>query len=266
MKKSVIIKLVLSVGLLLFISKAASQNAEDEFNPYIDSKNSSPRHEQLECTVCHALVAEMDATGFSIFEKSDSCLVCHKWSTLQRTNLRSGFHDDIDRSCTDCHLFHNTQYLISDSLQFAFDYKNPDRRFQCLSCHFSQQDCRNLSEGHILAKYYFHSNAANTSVSPTEACLTCHSPGGTSPDLYSAESQPPDIIAVSSHPVGVSMVTSNTGSNMPVLLKDDPRIKLNKGVIECITCHSLVTGENLLADGFVDEKDLCLSCHSEAVL
>jgi predicted CXXCH cytochrome family protein len=143
-----------------------------------------------------------------------------------------------------------------------FDFDQPFLANHCANCHAGGQSVTNLSEGHVEAVQYYHSNAESLSqVSPSDACLTCHSIDQPSVPASAATSNAPRFFVHASHPYGISYQTKRGRGSLSTVLPTNADVTLVDGRIECQTCHSLTRNPRRAFLESTSEGDLCVACH-----
>ncbi len=215
-------------------------------------------HKGIDCSRCHPLLADLNApTSIPVIDAQ--CRECHTAQVLQRTSLLT-FHEDLSRACSDCHFFHRPDSIYAAGREFQIAARRPQLESICASCHGLGQDLLALSPGHKAAARLFHSELVGSGgLSPSEACLLCHSER--SRQNLDGYGEIPQFDGRHTHPTGVTMVTSapNEGSRIKPIV--DARVQLFEGKIECQTCHSLSAQTQFHLAGFSDRNELCRACH-----
>lgn len=235
--------------------------------PRIESTSASESpvasHFGIDCASCHAQVADVAGDDLGMPSYDAKCRNCH--TNLAQADMASSmtFHQNPTRPCSNCHSFHNTSEVVAGQRPFLIRFEQKTRFNQCRACHGPGEKLSALSEGHLVAAKLYHSDFKIVgSLTPSQACLTCHSERSTnSPELSPGMSVAPRFVDHASHPVGVQVVpgSGRDGNRIKALL--DPRLQLFGGRMECQTCHSLSSAlPNHLA-GFKDRDDLCRGCH-----
>lgn len=241
----------LAVPLIIVISLASPRAVS----------NRPGGHDEIACSQCHQLFASV-STSFQDIDLSVQCKRCHKVQAAGASDSPLTFHDDTERSCLTCHSFHHTEQVSARGRIFSFDFTSSRQQGQCFSCHGANQDLSALSSGHRRAAQVFHSDSRITAVlSPSEACLICHSQSRMASDATLNEMISPRFEEHGSHPVGMKV---RAGSGQPgnrIRSHIDGRIALFGGKIECQSCHSLSSSAPHRLVAFENESDLCRSCH-----
>lgn len=223
-------------------------------------------HAEVPCSDCHTLIARVGSDPADLANFSRRCVDCHGGKPDSPSSLGLAFHDTPDKTCIACHSFHDVERIRAGSRQFAFAFSNPVQRRQCLACHRNRNTIKSLSPGHREAVRIFHADFRFTGhLSSSETCLICHAEGGRVPDglSFSRDSVrfTPRFDAHGSHSVGIK-VTGGKGRPGNKIRGDiDPRLSLVDGRIECITCHSLASGQSFLLTAFETRDQLCRGCH-----
>ena len=216
-------------------------------------------HAKIDCADCHSLVASLDETAAAP-SPTRLCRSCHDLTGDKPVGLAAVFHENPNRSCGDCHLFHEPGMISASGNIFAPGQSaGPE---VCSACHDGSSRMDALSEGHRLAAGLYHSNyAAMSGLTPSESCLLCHS------EEQSITIDGLDAAAVPRfnrhrmHPVGPIERRADFRNGVRVRRELDPRLRLMGDRMECQTCHQLTaTTKNRLID-LGSPQALCLSCH-----
>jgi predicted CXXCH cytochrome family protein len=225
------------------------------------SQATSPAHQTLDCRQCHS--GSSARTGSTSPTVDDTrCRACHGKKLAAGADVL-GFHAKAGgRSCLGCHSFHepgtvttNRGTLVLDSLQNL----NTDH---CLSCHDGKGPLTALNEAHLAAARLYHEQAASLAeISPSQACLNCHS-NSAATSWQAAHGQ--DVLAFSehaTHPFEVEVVPGRGDFAHRIRKEIDPRIPLFEKRIQCQTCHQLTSDTEDLVVALPTTQDLCLGCH-----
>jgi predicted CXXCH cytochrome family protein len=237
------------------------------FLPRIEPGNAgeSPvaSHFNIDCASCHAQVADVTGDGLGMPSYDAKCRNCHtNLNQVDQTSALS-FHQNPSRPCSNCHSFHNPEEIVAGKRPFLIRFEQKSRFNQCRACHGAGENLSALSEGHLVAAKLFHSDFRIVGhLTPSQACLACHSERSTtSAELSSAMAVTPRFADHASHPVGVQVVPGSGRDGNRIRMQLDSRLQLFGGRMECQTCHSLSSSlPNHLA-GFKDRDDLCRGCH-----
>lgn len=219
-------------------------------------------HNELECSRCHALTASLESNGAGFSSAAEQCRTCHGPAGPEEESLEAAFHYSDSRACTDCHRFHETDVISAAGVEFKFDYSAAPLREHCRSCHDQSQSILELTVGHREASAVYHRDSRYfAGVSPSDACLYCHSTeAGTAPDIELSQN-PPRFEPSAGHMIGTGMTTAKSPGGFSEKLPEDSFVHLIEGRIECQSCHSLTADTGHLLAGTGQEEDVCLACH-----
>lgn len=217
-------------------------------------------HGSLDCARCHAAVATIGET-VEVPSTSSQCSSCHNRSSLN-ANTRLPFHFSNSRSCTECHSFHHPDMVSAGGSQFHLRFAPMGLQALCGSCHNSENELTNLSEGHRRAAQLYHSdNQLLTGLSASSACMVCHSSHSPNSDKSSLTQSPPPAFDDHSHPIGILVIPGSGRDGNRIRMTISSRIPRFGSRIECESCHSLnSTGQHLLV-GSMNSTELCQACH-----
>ena len=249
----------LSLVTLMVIILAPGTAAPAPVNPSPTAQEYST-HQAADCRQCHQR-AGTQATGARAVDDS-RCRSCHN-RQLTRRDDPLGFHASTGtRSCLSCHSFHEPGTVNTTRGTITLDSLADLNLDHCISCHDGTPSLENLNRAHQAAASLYHEQAASLKdMSPSQACLNCHS--NTSATTWQAAAGG-DVLAFSehaTHPFGVT-VSPGRGSYAHRIRKEiDARIPLFGGKIQCQTCHKLTSRQEDLIVAFPSTKDLCLGCH-----
>jgi predicted CXXCH cytochrome family protein len=216
-------------------------------------------HGGIDCALCHSLVASLEE-NFAVASPTQHCRSCHDVQAESPGGSAAAFHEDGNRSCGDCHRFHEPGMIEVQGSVFA-----PARSAgpeSCVACHDGGGSTAMLSEGHQLAAAMYHSNdPVLTGLNASESCLLCHAEG-VSARVASLETiDVPRFSRHRMHPVGEVKRQNEFRNGVKVRRVFDPQIRLHDNRIECYTCHQLASGtKNRLID-LGSPQALCLACH-----
>jgi len=222
-------------------------------------------HAELACTECHGFTRSGRAAATDPDGADRSCRSCHVLQKASHSASGHAFHDEADRSCLDCHLFHDVRSIKALDYRLSIDFGRASLQAICKSCHLPGEPPTARHDREGLAMDFFHSGHPELeTLSPSEACLVCHSSDSPSLTLAQPSSHAPQFRAHSSHPFGKVVHPGGKSSAMPVRQDIDSRILLFDRRIECQTCHRAGgSGEDLLVQ-FERREALCLGCHRKA--
>ncbi len=211
-------------------------------------------HLQVVCSGCHQ---RDEATG-------DPCRRCHALQDVDLEGVSQAFHADPTRGCTDCHSFHHPDTLNAGSDRFAFDFDNEALLDHCAGCHGAGLNLATISTGHQAARELYHSGSDLLArLSPSEACLTCHSRGAVLQQASLITERFPQFNEHGSHPYGVAVIPGMGRRSSQIRQELDPRIVLLSGRIECRTCHDLTNSDDDRLVRFETKYALCQGCHEQ---
>ncbi|PWB75579.1 hypothetical protein C3F09_02100 [candidate division GN15 bacterium] len=219
-------------------------------------------HEAAECSICHVAVADIDGADMAFIDASTRCRSCHlRLDELRNPKLT--FHADTSRRCLDCHTFHSPDEVTVGDRTFHAEAQRTAQRALCSSCHGEGEDVRMLSEGHRAAAGLYHSDyRILVGLSPSEACLICHSEQSRSEMVASLTTAPvPTFSRHGNHPTGISMSLGRQLAHSRMKSSPDSDIRLFNGRIECQTCHSLSSSAQFHLISGTDSNTLCRKCH-----
>jgi len=214
----------------------------------------SPRgHDNPDCRQCHMRTAEASTTA-------GDCRACHA-DQFRGLGDRLGFHGSGARErCLDCHRYHEpgTVRTSRGTVQLA-SLKDLDTG-HCYSCH-EGGNLAELNDAHLAAATLYHEGAASLqAVSPSEACLQCHS-NSRATEWQAAGGEVLSFSEHATHPFSIE-VQAGKGSFAHRIRQDiDPGIPLFAGRIECQSCHVLAGQQKDLVRTRSTPRELCLGCH-----
>jgi len=224
-------------------------------------KTTSP-HEQVDCTTCHVAVASVDGEVTPFIDPGTKCRNCH----IRLDDFASPaltFHNDYNRPCLDCHSYHSPDEVTVGDRNFHAKARQTSQRALCSSCHGEGENIKALSDGHRAAAGLFHSDyKLLAGISPSEACLLCHSEQLPSEEITAlASGATPTFSRHGTHPTGRQVVFGRQLANSRIRRAFDPDVRLFGGRIECQSCHSLSSASQYRLLAGTDENSLCLKCH-----
>ena len=239
---------LVGLGLLVHLSKAKDQAQ-------------SP-HQTADCTICHVTVADIGDQSFASFDPSAKCRSCHL-RLDSPSEPRLTFHIDENRRCLDCHIYHSPDEITVGDRTFQGASRRANRRALCASCHGVGEDPGRLSEGHRSAAGLYHSDyAVLAGLSPSEACMICHSDQSRSELVGSLSlTLTPTFSRHGNHPTGIPVILGRRFANSRLKASLDPDIRLFGGRIECQTCHSLSSTSEFHLIAGTDSNGICRKCH-----
>jgi len=217
-------------------------------------------HRRLDCRRCHQSIGTAESLQDSP-RIGALCVDCH---TTAPATAAAGlsFHAGRGRRCQSCHAFHDLDVVDTGLGQVSLAALDTATVAHCRSCHAAGADPTALSDGHRAAAVLYHEQAAQLrEVSPSAACLRCHSRGaatawtaGVKGDLILFEEH-------ASHPVGIAVTPGAATALSWIQPEIDPRLPLPGGRVECQTCHAITADTKDRLIPFARPKDLCLGCH-----
>jgi len=212
-------------------------------------------HARLACGTCHTggtLVGGVDVDRH--------CLACHA-GKLEFSRTRTTFHDQGDRHCGTCHVFHRPERLHVGDREFSYSFGDATVQDQCRSCHASGS-FRDVDAAHReAADVVYHTDRFDLgAMSPSQACLICHGRDGEGL-LDGLTSRPPRFDTHATHPFEVGVQPGSGRGAARIRDRIDPRLPRPGGRIACQTCHDLTAGRVDLLVPFDDPYALCLGCH-----
>ncbi len=221
-------------------------------------------HDDIACTDCHTLRADIGGGSLSGLTFRKECERCHAAKLTNGSGIPLNFHQGREKGCSECHSFHKTEKIAVAGNQFRVNFENSFQRAQCYSCHGPSEQLARLSPGHQAAAEIYHSDVKLLGrLSSSETCLICHS-DSRSPDSESLKRlvrQAPRFDEHGNHPVGIQVIPGQGEPGNKIRTELDPRIRLFNGRMECQTCHCLSTGKRYNLVTFSTQKDLCEACH-----
>lgn len=245
------------LGLLIFVLCTNSTvNAET-----LATTNPPPAHEKIDCRDCHLRATGQRATDSTTI-KDTRCRSCHE-KNLANGADPLGFHVNAGkRNCLGCHSFHDPGTVTTTRGTISVNSLGQLNTDHCLSCHDGKGSLAALNQAHLAAARLYHEQAASLlEISPSQACLNCHS-NSAATSWQVAHDQ--DLLSFSehaSHPFEVE-VEPGKGDFAHRIRKDiDPRITLFNQRIQCQTCHQITAETVDLVVAIPTTKDLCLGCH-----
>ncbi len=221
-------------------------------------------HDQTECLSCHSLRADAGSLLEPGVDFDRQCRKCHPEPPSTSVANDFGFHRDQDRSCLDCHSFHDRATIRASGQSFRLEYHNELLLFQCQTCHTKEGQGVRLSDGHRQAAILYHSDLPLlNSLSPSERCLICHSRGSTPLPIPEMAVAPPRFSEHASHPNGILVKPGQGNPGGRIKPQIDPDIILYKGRVECQSCHCLTSGNaDLSVTVAASSTQVCLKCHT----
>ncbi|MBD3163263.1 MAG: hypothetical protein GF346_12370 [Candidatus Eisenbacteria bacterium] len=230
--------------------------------PRVSSADGASAHEGIACGGCHgsgdAAVQRTSTTS----DPADVCRDCHDVQSAMPVRTMQVFHRDPERSCTDCHSFHRPERITAGGRRFAHVFGDARVADHCATCHENAATPAGLSVGHVAASAFYHDDSrALGRLTPSDACLACHSNRGSARETDFDGPAPPRFNKHASHPYGVRVVLGAGDRFNHIRDRLDPRIRLLDGKIECQTCHDLFSDENDRLVQFETKYELCRGCH-----
>ncbi len=221
----------------------------------------SQGHEQAQCSQCHSFDRDPGGSGYAAMNVDAACISCHAMGSGSTVD-RLGFHGQAGRRCTECHVFHEPTQMVTRVGKGLLPTTFSDSEGHCAACHSMDGDLSQISMGHREAAQLYHSGELNLELlSPSDACLACHS--------SSSNALPSDLIPMdtprftehASHSYGVAMLPGGEDPVLRIRNVLDPRIRLYDQQIECATCHRLTSQDEDLLVVFEQRYGLCQGCH-----
>jgi predicted CXXCH cytochrome family protein len=219
----------------------------------------TPTHQNMACVECHGMVASLDET-VTAPPPDQHCRLCHADAGEAGDRLSVVFHRDKSRSCSDCHLFHETNMINAAGNVFAPAQSGGPG--SCEACHDGNEEAAFTSEGHQLAARLYHSNFPEMiGLNASETCLLCHAEEQSEPIASLDPMAIPRFTRHVMHPIGPIKVAGGITGGGRIREVIDPRLRIFNGRIECHTCHQLSSAtKNRLVD-LGSPEALCLGCH-----
>lgn len=216
-------------------------------------------HQGVDCRRCHLQLADRQEAGLT---DPDRCRSCHPRQSVG-SDQDLGFHGAAAGGrCLECHTFHNPDRIATGLGEITLTALANLDRAHCGTCHQPDRDLAALSDAHQAAARLYHEQAgALQDLSPSQACLNCHSGTGATDWQGAAGGRVLAFSEHATHPFGVAVVPGRGDFAHRIRRELDPRIQLFDQQIQCQTCHNLTaTGPDLLV-AFPTSKALCLGCH-----
>jgi predicted CXXCH cytochrome family protein len=215
-------------------------------------------HSNMDCSVCHSLVASLDET--EVPSSTRSCRSCHGALSGSEDRLAAVFHRNQNRSCGDCHLFHETGMITAVGNVFAPTQSGGSEA--CAACHNETANTVALSPGHRLAAGLYHSNnPALAGLSASQTCLVCHADEQTVQVDGLELANIPRFSKHRMHPVGRVERHDEFRNGVRSRRSIDPRLSMYDDRIECSTCHQLTSVTKYRLIDLGSPRALCLGCH-----
>ena len=213
-----------------------------------------PGHASLDCASCHLGSARaVDDLGLA----DRSCARCHDPGPAP-----AGFHAGGPDRCTGCHSFHEPENLKAGGTPFAHAVGNDQVTRHCAACHAGANGPSGLTDGHRAATALYHGQPELLAqLTPSEACLLCHSRDDADPRLLALVDSPPRFHAHASHPNGAPVAAGGNGGGFDIRHQVDARLPLIDGRMECATCHDLTDDLPDRLVRFDTPMAMCLGCH-----
>ena len=218
-------------------------------------------HGAVACDTCHMRSTDTGSTRDMELAVSDRCVNCHGFE--QRADgLAAAFHSRGRRDCASCHSFHDPDELKVGETRFAHTFGDAAVGRHCVACHGGGKSLADLSEGHLAAKVLYHGGREGIAgLTPSEACLLCHSRHDADVTVLAAAPEPPRFAEHTSHPYGSLVSPGRVTGGYRIRRSIDPRIPLFDGAMECQSCHDIAAKNYDLLVRFDNKYDLCLGCH-----
>ena len=213
-------------------------------------------HQGEACGPCHLSVS-ISSESFKAPANAE-CLGCHQANQISK----GVFHASAQGRCVDCHNFHEPENITVSPSGTPQKLIGTTDGGHCQSCHDPRGTLSSLSSAHKAAANLYHNEADQLAyISPSQACLRCHSDVSGS----SWQTVPEDEILAfnthASHPYSIRVIPGQGNSTNWIREEIDPRLPLFDGVMECQTCHLLTANNDDLMVPFATKYDLCNGCH-----
>ncbi len=218
----------------------------------------TPRgHDNPDCRLCHMRTA---GTAASVRHDSGACRSCHPDLFHGRAE-GLGFHGPgAARRCLDCHSYHTPGTVRTTRGDLELASLKDLNLGHCQGCH-EGGNLAELSEAHLAAANLYHTQAHRLrDLSPSEACLQCHSESRAT-DWQEQGGQVLSFSEHATHPFGMEVVAGAGSFAHRIRRQPDPTIPLFEGRIECATCHQLAGQQKDRVRTAGSPRDLCLGCH-----
>ncbi len=239
-----------------------------KFTFHADSVSSGGRfddpHRDIPCTDCHPLRADVSSGGPVNRQFRQQCEKCHDPGAANLTGIPLNFHNSRERSCSECHSFHNTEQISLANSSFLVSFENSFQRGQCYCCHGPGENIKSLSPGHRAAAAIFHSDFAVLGrLSSSQTCLICHSDASALPvgEISQYAKGAPRFKEHGSHPVGVEVIPGTGKPGNAIIDPIGHKIQLFNNRMECSSCHSLSAGHTPFRLVYPTRNELCRACH-----
>ncbi len=223
-------------------------------------------HDQVRCGDCHGggayRKAAVQAAGPVAAAVSRRCAGCHD-GIAPIGDGGHAFHGQANRSCTECHSFHETDRLRAGDREFKVPLGDPGVQAHCQACHQPGTPLSLIDPGHrFAAESVYHDDSRDLArMSASDACLVCHDPAGAAVEMPRGAPAILQINTHASHPFGIRFSPGQGSGDRKIRHEIDPRLPLPNGKIECVTCHSIPGGAKDLMVPFEDPYAMCLGCH-----
>jgi len=215
-------------------------------------------HRETECAGCHSGGVSPQRAVAAVTQR---CTDCHDNSSLNKV---ADFHGNSGGRCLECHTFHEPSLsTVMAGLEKQIGTESMESG-HCQSCHNPRGNLANLSPAHRTAADLYHADASKLKgISPSQACLNCHSNRSSSD--WQEKTAGAEIVfnEHASHPYGIRVVPGSGNSSNWIALDIDKRLPLFDERLECQTCHLLTAGNDDLMIPFETKYDLCKGCHRQ---
>ncbi len=218
--------------------------------------NSPSGHDTALCGSCHQSGNGFAGAADRLMTRE--CLVCH----ARPATVSSRYHDTTRGQCVECHSFHEPGMISTTVGSIDLTQAGGQDQAHCRSCHDPRGNLGALSQAHREAAMLYHREADQLqAVSPSDACLRCHSNQSGSSWQTAGAGRILTFNTHASHPYGIKVTPGQGNASNWIATQIDERIPLFDGVMECQSCHLLAVTEKGLLIPFETKYDLCRGCH-----
>lgn len=216
-------------------------------------------HANPNCRQCHL---KTTSTESYLTATNSDCLDCHS-SQLSSQPDGMGFHGNQARDrCLQCHSYHESGVVITTRGSIDLAALKQIDTGHCRSCHNAGSSLQSLSDAHLAAATLYHEQAATLrEISPSQACLNCHSNTSATVWQLACDSNVLEFSEHSTHPIEVEVIPGQGEYAHRIRYEIDERVPLFDQTIQCQTCHQLASETTDLLVNLGQPKDLCLGCH-----
>jgi len=222
-------------------------------------------HQEAACSLCHASGRAELSPGSPAGGASEACLGCHA-EVVAGNRDPLGFHDGPGSRCTRCHRFHDPSRMNTSLGEGELPTRTGVAEDHCAACHAEDAKLDILSPGHRAAARLYHGGALDlAAMTPSEACLSCHSSQGSPLPLDLIPADTPSFNEHASHAYGIVVMPGAEDPSLRIRNVLDPRIRLFDQRIECASCHRLDSRDEDLLVEFESRYGLCQGCHEHGL-